>query len=410
MEWSPGRRSFLFRPAREVFPGEREDAPRGASRDGEAASGNDLQERVREPDGLAASALRPRRLADFVGQRRLVSNLELAIEAARARGEPLGHLLLGGPPGLGKTTLARLVAGAMEARFHAAAGPHLEEPQQLIGLLAGLGAGGVLFIDEVHGLPKPCEECLHSALEDGVIDVVVTDGSRSRTVRIVLAPFTLIGATTELGALAEPFRARFKLQETVEFYGQEDLACLVERAAPRLDVSVSPPAAAGIARRARRTPREALRLLERARDVATVAGRMAVEARDVEEAAGRLGIDADGLGPDDRRILALLLSSARPLGLEAMAAALRMDRLTLKLVHEPYLVEQGYVHRGPRGREAGARARARLVPSLEGGGRPRPAALPLTRNGERPQAPGIPFLGSLRDISVGRLGRGPAGA
>jgi hypothetical protein len=138
---------------------------------------------------------------------------------------------------------------------------------------------------------------------------------------------------------------------------------------------------------------------------------MAVEARDVEEAAGRLGIDADGLGPDDRRILALLLSSARPLGLEAMAAALRMDRLTVKLVHEPYLVEQGYVHRGPRGREAGARAHARLAPgSVEGGGQPRSAALPLARNGERPQVPGIPFLGSLRRISLGQLGGGLAGA
>ena len=309
-----------------------------------------------------------------------------------------------------------LLAGPDEEGPHghhqaAAAGPHLEEPQQLIGLLAGLGAGGVLFIDEVHGLPKPCEECLHSALEDGVIDVVVTDGSRSRTVRIALAPFTLVGATTELGALAEPFRARFKLQETVEFYDEVDLACLVERAAPRLDVSVSPPAAAGIARRARRTPREALRLLERARDVATVAGRMAVEARDVDEAAGRLGIDADGLGPDDRRILSLLLSSARPLGLEAIAAALRMDRLTVKLVHEPYLVEQGYLHRGPRGREAGARARGYFAPrSPNGAGGAHRAVELLSRNGERPQVPGIPFLGSLRDISVGRLGRGPAGA
>jgi Holliday junction DNA helicase RuvB len=287
----------------------------------------------------------------------------------------------------------------MDAPFHPAMGPLLEEPQQLVLLLAGLRPGGVLFIDEVHRLPGACEECLHSALEDGAIDVVVTDGSRSRTLRIALEPITIIAATTELGALAEPFRARFRLQETLEPYGLEDLALVVERAAPRLGVSVSAPAVRAIARRSRRTPREAVRLLERARDLATVAGRTAVEESDVEEAAQRLGIDADGLGPDDRRILALLLSRGRPLGLEAMAAALRLDPLTVKHVHEPYLVEEGYVHRGPRGREATARARRRLALEPHGrAGEPRGAEPLPPRNGDFPTILGIPIVGTLRSF------------
>ena len=301
-----------------------------------------------------------------------LGNLALSLQAALSRGEPLGHVLLSGPAGLGKTTLARALASEAGARLHPAMGPLIAEPCQLIGLLTGLERGDFVFIDEIHRLPAPCEECLYSALEDGVLDVVVAQGARVRAVRILLPPFTLVGVTTVPAALQESFRARFKLEERLEFYGEAEIAAVVERAAPRLGDSVSAEACKAIARRARGTPREALRLLERARDLAQASARTpeggaeageraTVEARHVEEAAERLGIDSEGMRIEERRILEVLIARGRPMGIESIAATLRLDPLTVRLVHEPFLVGQGYVVRGFRGREATPKARLRFT-------------------------------------------------
>jgi Holliday junction DNA helicase RuvB len=379
LEWSPGRRSFLLRNEWDGMwfaqSGSRVPLSRNAADSRESFSRN--QGGSREP----LSPFRPGALDGFIGQGRTVANLKLAIAAARARGEPLGHLLLSGPPGLGKTTLARLAALELGAGFHPAVGLHLEEPHELISLLSGLGRGDVLFIDELHGLRKSCQECLYGALEDGVLDVTVSEGVSTRALRIRLEPFTLIGATSEPGTLAEPFRARFALAEGLEFYAEEDLARVVAGRAPELRTAIEPRAAAAIARRARGTPREALRLLHRARDVVQTrqpAGpeAPAIEVRHVEWAARGLGIEADGLNPGDLRLLELLARAGRPMGLETIASALRVDARTVKTVHEPYLRERGYLTSGPRGREAtcAGRARVRAPAVVIAGGRSIPIA------------------------------------
>jgi Holliday junction DNA helicase RuvB len=381
LDWSPQRKAFLFRPEAEIFSGFRDLLP-GRSGGGGSADDTRVSSELPAPRdprvssaGAAGSSLRPAELAAFVGQRRAVENLELAARAARRRGAPLGHVLLSGPGGLGKTTLARIIAHEMDAPLQSALGPLIEQPAQLIGLLGRLPEGGVFFIDEVHRLPRSCMECLYGALEDGVIDVPLAEGSRTRTVRLRLERFTLVGATTRPGALEAPFRDRFRIQERLELYGRGELAELIERAAPRLGARIDADAADGIARRSRGVPREALRLLERARDVAEsrvereggadlagdLAGDLAtaIAAADVEEAAGRLGIDAHGLWPDDRRIVELLLDCSRPLGLGAIASTLGLDRETVRRVHEPHLLAAGWILRGPRGREATLKARAR---------------------------------------------------
>jgi Holliday junction DNA helicase RuvB len=360
LEWSPQRRVFVFRAEVTVFPEalfpkallpeEPPRDPRGSFRKKGSVSQKDLEKR-------GQPLLRPCAFAAFVGQSRVVGNLRLAARAARHRGEPLGHVILSGPGGLGKTTLAHLIASEMEAQCHTATAPHIEQPHQLISVLARLHPGDVFFIDEIHRLTKVCEECLYSALEDGVVDVLVAHGSQMRTIRIVLECFTLVGATTQLCALSEPFRSRFKLQERLEFYSEDELAEVIQRAAPRLGTAVSPEAAGAVARRARGIPREALRLLERVRDVAQSSPGGEIDVRHVDEVGERLGIDKNGLGPDDREILQVLISQGRPMGIEAISATLRMDPNTVKLVHEPYLVERGYIVRGARGREATSKAR-----------------------------------------------------
>jgi Holliday junction DNA helicase RuvB len=367
LEWSQARRAFLFHP--EIFPGVAPfpeaplDAPRGASFQNGALPENDLGKR----ELLFSSSLRPLckflGLSEFVGQRRLVENLRLAARGARERGEPVGHVLLSGPGGLGKTTLASLLSREMESELKVAMGPLIEEPSQVIGLLSGLKRGDVLFIDEIHRLDAACEECLYAPMEDWALDLVLAQGTRLRTIRLLLERFTLVGATTRLGSLSEPFRARFKLEERLELYGEEDLAEVVLRAGPRFGVSVTLEAAQAMARRGRGTPREALRLLERARDAAQAKGSAGstIELEDVEEAAERLGIDGEGLRAQDRKILELLCAGDRPMGLQAIASTLGMDPLTLELVCEPHLLSKGYLARGPRGREATAKARSAFL-------------------------------------------------
>jgi Holliday junction DNA helicase RuvB len=366
LEWSSRRRSYLFRPELGHYSADYPGAYSGApGRDSHGPRGSQPKTCVVGCEGQAPG-LRPARLADVVGQSRVVENLALAAEAALLRGEALGHVLLTGHAGLGKTTLARALASEMGTRLHSAMGPLIAEPSQLIGLLTGLERGDLLFLDEIHRIAVFCEECLYSALEDCVVDVVLAQaqGAHTRPIRIVLPPFTLVGATTALAALAEPFRARFKIEERLEFYSEAEIRAVVERAAPRLRALVSPEACAALARRARGTPREALRLLERARDLAQASARArenaSVEARHVVDASERLGIDSEGLRAEERRIMEVLIARGRPMGIDSIAATLRLDPHAVRLVHEPYLVAQGYVVRSFRGREATAKARERL--------------------------------------------------
>jgi Holliday junction DNA helicase RuvB len=371
----------MLQPELLLFPG----APRAADPRGSCRRGGDpAGAPAAEGTSAIGSPLRPRDLGEFLGQDRVVGNLELAARTARERGEPLGHLLLYGPPGFGKTTLAALAAREMGARVLTAMGALIAEPHQLVPLLARLRAGDLFFVDEIHRLPPACEECLYSALEDGVIDAVVAGGAGTRTVRIELEPFTLVGATTRPGALSEPFRARFKLQERLDRYSEETLAAVAAQAAPRLGRTLSPEAAVAIARRARRVPREALRLLERARDVAQDARSEEIAAAHVEEAAARLGIDERGLWSEERQILAVLTAHRRPMGIDAIAATAGLDPETVKSIHEPHLIEHGYLRRGLRGREATMKA-------LRHYGNRRPVATVATaRDGNRPPLSATP--------------------
>ena len=261
LEWSQARRAFLFHPDVALFSTPF-SAPRGAELKNGAFADNELGKRR----SLFSSPLRPQSLCEFVGQRRLVESLRIAARGALKRGEPMGHLLLSGQGGLGKTTIAGLLSEEMGSDLRIAMGPLLEEPSQVMGLLSSLKRGDILLIDEIHRLNAACEECLYAPMEDWALDLVLAQGTRLRTIRLLLEPFTLVGATTRLGSLSEPFRARFKLEERLELYGEEDLAEVVLRAGSRSGLSITSEAAQAIAQLGRGTPREALRLLERARD------------------------------------------------------------------------------------------------------------------------------------------------
>jgi Holliday junction DNA helicase RuvB len=323
------------------------------------------------------SSTRPGSLAEIIGQEHAVEGLSVAVEAARLRGDALGHVLLSGEPGLGKTTLAGALAREMGSRLHTAMGGQLKEPANLIGLLGRLEPRDVLFIDEIHGLRRPVTECLHAAMEDRVIDVVVLERGRVRPLRVELEPFTLAGATMEPGLLPEAFRARFGIRARLEPYAEDIIALIVERAGPALGLEVPPGAAMAIARRSRGTPREGLRLLRSARDVAQVARSSVIEVSHVEESARLLGIDPDGLGPEDRRILEVLVAHRRPggsprpcpMGIQTLAAMTGIDLVTIRNNHEPYLLRKGYLVRTARGRAATLKARFRIGASESDPGR-----------------------------------------
>jgi Holliday junction DNA helicase RuvB len=325
------------------------------------------------PDvGSAEAVLRPSRLDEFVGQEGVKSSLQIAIDAAKGRGEPLDHILFFGPPGLGKTTLAALLAREMGVQLRTSSGPVLEKPGDLVGLLTGLGARDVLFIDEIHRLRPQLEEFLYPAMEDFRVDVRIADGPNAQTIPMSVAPFTLVGATTRFGQLTPPMRARFGIVERLSFYPPEDLARIVVRSAGILKVPVEPDGVREIARRSRGTPRIANRLLRRVRDFAQVKADGVVTGAVANEALARLNVDEFGLDDMDKRILTTIIEKfgGGPVGLGTIAAAVSEDAGTLEEVYEPYLLQQGFLERTPRGRVATANAYRRfgITPPPASGG------------------------------------------
>ncbi len=305
-------------------------------------------------EGGVDLALRPSRLDEFVGQAQVRTSLQIAIDAARGRGEPLDHVLFFGPPGLGKTTLAMLMAREMGVQCRTTSGPVLEKPGDLVGLLTGLSRGDILFIDEIHRLRPQLEEFLYPAMEDFHVDVRISDGPHAQTLPMTLEPFTLIGATTRYGLLTPPMRARFGLVERLVFYPTEDLARIVTRSASVLQVPIDTEGALEIARRARGTPRVANRLLRRVRDYAEARADGRISAAVAAAELERLRVDATGLDDMDMRILTTVVQhfGGGPVGLNTIAASLGEDTTTLEDVYEPYLLQQGYLQRTSRGRVA----------------------------------------------------------
>ena len=322
-------------------------------------SGDDQTDRILSPqesleDEVYGASLRPRTFDDYVGQHRVVDNLRIAIEAARARREPLEHILLYGPPGLGKTTLAGLVAREMGANFRPTSGPTLEKPKDLVGILTSLEEGDVLFIDEIHRLGRVVEEFLYPAMEDFQIDFVVDRGAYAKTIKLPLKRFTLVGATTRAGMLSAPLRDRFGIVHHLDYYDPPDLERIVTRSAQLLGAQLDAEGARTIAARSRGTPRLANRLLRRVRDFAEVRASGAITSAVAEEALAREGVDELGLDRMDRAFLKALIESYRggPAGIAAIAATLNEDTQTLEDVVEPYLLKAGFVVRTASGRKA----------------------------------------------------------
>jgi Holliday junction DNA helicase RuvB len=310
----------------------------------------------------ADAALRPSRLNEFVGQAQVKSSLQIAIDAARGRGDTLDHTLFFGPPGLGKTTLAMLMAKEMGVQLRITSGPVLEKPGDLVGLLTALGPGDMLFIDEIHRMKPALEEFLYPAMEDYRVDVRIADGPNAQTIPMALEPFTLIGATTRFGLLTPPMRARFGLVERLGFYPAEELQQIVTRSAAILAVPIEPAGAAEIARRSRGTPRVANRLLRRVRDYAQVRADGRITDAGAAAALARLNVDEFGLDDMDSRILTTIIEKfgGGPVGLGTVAVAVGEDAGTLQDVYEPYLIQQGFLERTPRGRCATALAYRRF--------------------------------------------------
>jgi len=315
-------------------------------------------------------ALRPLSFSDFVGQKSSIANLKVFVDAARRREEALDHVLLSGPPGLGKTTLAQIVAREMGVGFRATSGPVIAKAGDLAAILTNLEPRDVLFIDEIHRLAPAVEEILYPAMEDFCLDLVIGEGPSARTVRIELPPFTLVGATTRAGLLATPLRDRFGVPVRLEFYDEAELGFIVTRAAAKLGIGSTPDGAREIARRARGTPRVAGRLLRRVRDFAESENAEQITEAVADRALKRLEVDAIGLDSLDRRYLRALTESfgGGPVGVETLAAALAEARDALEDVVEPFLIQQGFIQRTPRGRLATGRAweHLGLVPPQSG--------------------------------------------
>ena len=304
------------------------------------------------PDTEFELSLRPAQFKDFIGQAKVKERLELFVQAARARQDVLDHLLFSGPPGLGKTTLAHIMAGAMGAGIKVTSGPVVDKPGTLAGLLTNLERGDVLFIDEIHRLQKSVEEYLYSAMEDFVIDIVIDQGPQARSVRLNLPKFTLIGATTRSGLIASPLRSRFGMTCRLDYYKAEDLKLIIDRSARILNVDIDETGAFEIAKRARGTPRIANTLLRRVRDYAQVKADNKITKDIADKALAMLDIDRHGLDEMDKRILETILHrfSGGPVGVSSLAVAVGEEADTIEEVYEPYLIQEGYLKRTPQGR------------------------------------------------------------
>lgn len=307
-----------------------------------------------EEDVVLNLSLRPTRLAEFVGQKELIDNLKICLSAARQRKEPLEHILFSGPPGLGKTCLAHIIAHEMHGKITATSGPAIEKAGDLIGILTNLERGDILFIDEIHRLSKTVEEFLYPAMEDFNIDFVIDKGPYAKTIKFRLKPFTLVGATTRVGLLASPMRSRFGIFYHLEFYGTDDLTEIIRRSAQILGVQIENEAAVEIARRARGTPRVANRLLRRVRDYAQVAHKTMIDLPSAVQALDDLRTDKAGLDVMDRKVLKTIMETYEggPVGIESLAATLNEETDTIVDTIEPFLLKAGYLKRTSRGRMA----------------------------------------------------------
>jgi holliday junction DNA helicase RuvB len=323
--------------------------------------------------GDEESALRPRSFAEFVGQRKVAENLEVYVAAAKKRVGSLDHVLLSGPPGLGKTTLAHVIAHEMGTTARVTSGPALERKGDLAGILTSLSRGDVLFIDEIHRLQPIIEESLYPAMEDFHIEIVTGMGAGASAITVPIEHFTLVGATTRTGQLTSPLLSRFGIVERLDFYAPEELATIVKRSAKLLGITCTADGAEELGRRARGTPRIVNRLLRRVHDFAVVRGDGTVTREAADYALRRLGVDPSGLDEGDRRFLRAIIErfDGGPVGIESLAAALAEDRDTLEYVHEPYLIQEGFLVRTPRGRQATVHAFEHLklpLPRKDGSG------------------------------------------
>ncbi len=321
-----------------------------------------MEERMITPHPLPSDqegeVLRPHRLADYIGQNKVKENLQIFIQAALARGEALDHVLLYGPPGLGKTTLANIIATEMEVNIRTTSGPAIERPGDLAAILTSLENRDVLFIDEIHRLSRTTEEVLYSAMEDGCLDIIIGKGPSARSIRLSLPPFTLVGATTRAGQLTSPLRDRFGVISRLEFYEVEDLVQIITRAARILNLEITEEGATEIGKRSRGTPRIANRLLKRVRDYAQVWGDGVVTGEIACKSLDRLEVDPAGLDRIDQKCLTTIIQmfAGGPVGLDTLAASIGEEGETIEDVVEPYLLQQGFLQRTPRGRVATARA------------------------------------------------------